>query len=317
MKVERLEAVALDKKTAQFYAETVACRQTGRQVGKVKYLGGGSFGRAYKVCFKDGEKIVVKFLRAQGMLEKEVYDLGILSENCPVKIPRVLFSRKADAEIPVDCYAMELINGSNAVFSLGLLLKSKQKRKRFADEVTTALHNIHCRKNGKFGDTLNPVYDGWLDFYKPYAEQVLNIAEELFSKGKLPEKVIVTMRTAWEKFDVIFSEEVTDACLIHGDINIANIMIDEKHELSGFIDPLNSMYADREYDLFQFDNLTGKWFRLRETYVKKYGASKFCDAKCAFYGLFHEVYSYIKSGMPVNFIMNPLVRNMKKRLAEL
>ncbi len=125
------------------------------------------------------------------------------------------------------------------------------------------------------------------------------------------------MRAAWDKFDIIFSEEVTDACLIHGDMNIANIMIDKRHKLSGFIDPLNSMYADREYDLFQFDNLTGKRFYLRETYVKKYGASKYCDVKCAFYGLYHEVYSYIKSGMLVGFIMNPLVKNMNKRLSEL
>ena len=77
------------------------------------------------------------------------------------------------------------------------------------------------------------------------------------------------------------------------------------------------MYADLEYDLFQFDNLTSKWFYLRKTYIEKYGASNYCDAKCAFYGLFNEVYCYIKSGMLVKFIMNPLVKNMKKRLAQL
>lgn len=251
------------------------------------------------------------------MLEKETYDLTLLAANSTVKLPRVLFSRKADDEIPVDCYGMELINGGNAVFSLSLLLQSKRKRKQFADEVTTALHNIHCHKSEKFGDTLQPTYSNWLEFYKPFAKQILIKAEEIFLNGKLPKKVIETMRAAWEKFDIIFSEEVAEACLIHGDINIANIMIDKKHKLSGFIDPLNSMYADREYDLFQFDNLTGKRFFLRETYIKKYGASKFCNAKCAFYGLFHEVYSYIKSGMLVNFIMNPLVENMNKRLAEL
>ena len=125
------------------------------------------------------------------------------------------------------------------------------------------------------------------------------------------------MRAAWEKFDIIFSEEVPQASLIHGDFNIANMMIDKKQKLSGFIDPLNSMYADLEYDLFQFDNLTSKWFYLRKTYIEKYGASNYCDAKCAFYGLFNEVYCYIKSGMLVKFIMNPLVKNMKKRLAQL
>lgn len=317
MKVERIEAIALDKKTAIKYAEKIASRQIGQPVKKIKYLGGGSFGRAYKITFEDGKKIVVKFLRAVDMLEKEIYDLDLIAKNCPVKIPRVLFSCRANGEIPVDCYGMELIEGSNAVFSRSLLLKSKKGRKKFADEVTTALHDIHCCKNGKFGDTLNPTYDSWQDFYKPFANQILNKAEELFSKGELPSKVIQAMRAAWDKFDIIFSEEVKEGCLIHGDLNIANIMIDKKHGISGFIDPLNSMYADREYDLFQFDNLTGKRFFLRETYIEKYGASKFCDAKCAFYGLFNEVYCYIKAGTLVNFIMNPLIKNMNKRLAEL
>lgn len=317
MKVERIKAISLDKKIAQKYAEEIAFQQIGQPIKKVKYLGGGSFGRAYKVTFEDDKKIVVKFLRARDMLEKEIYDLDLLAANCSVKIPSVLFSRKADDEIPVDCYGMELIEGSNAVFSLGLFLSSKRKRKQFADEVTTALYNIHCHKNDKFGDTLCPTFSRWLDFYKPFAHQILIKAEEMFSKGELPKKVISTMRAAWEKFDIIFSEEVVEACLVHGDLNIANIMIDKNHKLSGFIDPLNSMYADREYDLFQFDNLSGKRFYLRKTYVEKYGASKFCDAKCAFYGLFNEAYCYIKSGMLVSFIMNPLVKNMNKRLAEL
>lgn len=317
MKVERIEAIALDKKTGEQYAKKIVAQQIGQMVKKVKYLGGGSFGRAYKIVLLDGKKIVIKFLRANDMLEKEVYDLDLLAANCSVKFPKVLFSQKANYEIPVDYYGMELIEGSNAIFSLKLLLKSKKNRKKFADEVVTALHDIHCCKNEKFGNTLSPIFNSWLDFYKPYAQQILIKAEDLFASNKLPKKVIETMRAAWEKFDIIFSEEVREASLIHGDFNIANMMIDKNQKLSGFIDPLNSMYADREYDLFQFDNLTGKRFYLRKTYIEKYGASKYCDVKCAFYGLFHEVYSYIKSGMLVQFIMNPLVKNMKKRLVEL
>lgn len=37
--------------------------------------------------------------------------------------------------------------------------------------------------------------------------------------------------------------------------------------------------------------------------------------KLAFYGLWNEVYCYIKSGV-VNLIMNPLVKNMTKRPKE-
>lgn len=317
MKVEKIQTITFDKKTAMKYAEEVARRQFGKSVKKIKYLGGGSFGRTYEIKLANKKKIVIKFLLAKDMLDKEVFDLKLLARNCPVKIPEVLFVRKADNRIPADCYGMEHIEGKNALFALGMLLQSKRKRMEFADKVTSALHAIHCCKSDKFGDTLSPDCENWTDCYKPFAKTVLDKAEEMFSNKTISEKIILAMRAAWDKFDVIFSENTEEACLIHGDLNIANIMVGKKYRISGFIDPLNSMYADREYDLFQFDNLTGKRFFLRETYMRKYGSSKLCDAKCAFYGLWNEVYCYIKSGVLVNLIMNPLIKNMHKKLAEL
>lgn len=314
MKVERITPILLDENSAKKYAEQLAKDHFKQPIKNVKYLGGGSFGRAYKVVFADGEKIVVKFLLAKDMLDKEVYDLKLLADNCSVNIPKVLFFQKATDDIPIDCYAMENVEGKNALTAFGLLLQSKRKRLKFADDVTSALHEIHCCQNEKFGDTLSPDCFDWIDYYKPFAKEILNKAEEMYSENALPEKIITAMRTAWNKFDNIFCEKVQNACLIHGDLNVANIMVGKKYEISGFIDPLNSMYADVEYDLFQFDNLTGKRFFLRETYIKKYGASKNCDAKCAFYGLWNEVYCYIKSGALINFIMNPLIKNMYKVL---
>lgn len=317
MKAERIEALPLTKEQASAYAKIVVGQKLGVNVKKAVYMGGGSFGRAVSVQCKGGQKLVVKFLRAKGMLEKEVHDLKLLARYSTIKIPNVLFTRSADAEIPVDCYGMELIEGKSALFALGMLLMSKKRRKDFADKVTSALHAVHSRKNDKFGDTMRPDCDSWLAYYRPFAAAVLEKAEEYFAAGKLQESILLAMRAAWEKFDMIFSEEVKDACLIHGDLNVGNIMVGKSYELIGFIDPLNSAYADREYDLFQFDNLTGKRFFLRETYIEKYGASRYCLQKLAFYGLWNEVYCYIKSGVLVGFIMDPLVKNINKRLKEL
>lgn len=316
MKVERIQTIPLDLKQAKSYAAQVAAEGMGKEAKTVKYLGGGSFGMAFLIQLEDCPNIVVKILKAKDMLEKETFDLKLLAENCPIPFPVVLFERKADDVIPVDCYAMSEIEGKNAFSKMKMLIASKRKRLDFADKVTSALHKIHCCQNYKFGDTLSPEFENWTLFYKTFAEAILKKAEELYQTDALPKKVIITMRKAWEKFDVIFSEDVKEACLIHGDLNVANIMVNKSYDVSGFIDPLNSMYADREYDLFQFDNLTGKRFRLRQTYIKKYGASRNCDIKCAFYGLWNEVYCYIKSGMLFNFIMNPLVKNMRKLLAK-
>lgn len=317
MEVKRIDPIPLTNDDGKKYAALAARSHFGKKADKVKYLGGGSFGKAFMVTFSDNSKIVVKFLRAKGMIQKEAHDVELLSESSPVKMPEVLFVREADDEIPVDCYAMEMMKGKNAGTDVSFYLSSRKKRKEFAENVTSALHNIHSHRSDRFGDTMNPVYESWTECYKPFAEAVLREARALYEKGELSGKIMDTMEAAWEKFDVIFSEPVTEACLIHGDLNIANIMIDKNGKLAGFIDPLNSMYADREYDLFQFYNLTGKHFFLGETYRKKYGESRHCEDKLAFYGLWNEVFCLIKSGVIIGFIMNPLVKNMNRRLKNL
>ena len=187
--------------------------------------------------------------------------------------------------------------------------------KAIGEKIVDALHEIHGVTNEKFGDTTNPDCDTWLDYYKPFAKQVLDKAVEFEKKGELSAEIVDVMKAAWQKFDVIFDEEVGEACLIHGDLNIMNIL--KCGDKLSFIDPLNSMYADREYDLFQFYNLRGDRFFLGETYRKKYGESRRCDDKLAFYGLWNEVFCVIKAVTLVPFIMKPLVEKMKKRLENL
>lgn len=317
MKVERIIPIPLDKTLARAYALKAAALHTGEKTVKAKYLGGGSFGRAFDLTLGGGRHIIVKLLRARDMLNKEVGDLAQLGEISALRMPKVLFTHAASDAVPVDCYGMEKIPGKPAMLAFGMLVMSKKRRRAFAEQVAAAAHAFHERKSDRFGDAAAPEYAEWLDFYKPYAQKVLAKAEALHAEGQLDAAIIMTMRAAWRKFDVIFEEKVTEACLIHGDLNVGNIMVGKHYGITGIIDPLNSMYADREYELFQFNNITGKRFDLCEVYKSKYGASKRCDQKLAFYALWHEVYCYIKAGVLVNFIMKPLVKEMNRRLAEL
>lgn len=317
MKVDKIIPIELTKEQAVSYAALVAKERNDKEIKRVKYMGGGSYGKAVKVEYSDKSAIVVKFMRVDGMLEKETGDLTLLSENCSVKTPSVLFKRYKDEHVPADCYAMEYIEGKPMIYDFSLYFASKKKRRAIAEEIVDGLHSLHECKNAKFGDALNPDCEGWLEYYKPFAKSVLDKAQEYAKEGKLKKNIVEAMQKAWDKFDIVFEEEVKDACLIHGDLNVVNIMVDKSHRLAGFIDPLNSCFADREYDLFQFYNLTGKRFSLGEVYAEKYGASKRFYDKLAFYGLFNEAYCVIKSGMYIGFIMRPLVKNMNKRLKNL
>ena len=315
MNAERITPIDINASQAVKYAGAILAERS-EQARRLKYLGGGSFGRAVGVTLKNGREYVLKLLLAPDMMEKECRDLRLLRENCPVRVPAVLYSRLCDDKIPADAYAMEKIPGKSAVTDISLFLSSKKRRLGFADEVTSALHAVHECVNGTFGDTLCPRHTDWLGLYKPFAQDILTKTHAAVRRGELSQSILSAAQAAFARFDDIFCEPVTQACLIHGDLNVANIMVD-KGRVSGFIDPLNSMYADREYDLFQFDNLTGKRFFLADTYIAKYGASRNVRAKLAFYGLFNEIYCYFKAGTLFPAIMRPLVKNMRAQLAAL
>ena len=180
MNAERIKALPLTKAQALEYAQIAVRQKLGRPTEKVRYLGGGSFGRAVSVLCKDGKTLVVKFLLAKDMMQKEVHDLGLLAEHSPVKVPRVLFARPGDEKIPVDCYGMEEIEGKSALFALGMLFLAKRRRREFADRVTTALHAIHSCKRDTFGDTMDAGCERWLDYYRPLCGRGLEESGRVF-----------------------------------------------------------------------------------------------------------------------------------------
>lgn len=158
MNVERVTPKTLEREKAAEYALVVCKEGLGKSGVKTKNLGGGSFGTAVGVTLRDGGEAVVKFLRADGMLGKETHDLRLLSENCGVRMPKVLCSRCADGDIPFDCYIMDKIEGKTLFTSFGKLLYAKSARLDFADRVTDALHDIHECRSDKFGDTVKPCF---------------------------------------------------------------------------------------------------------------------------------------------------------------
>lgn len=117
-----------------------------------------------------------------------------------------------------------------------------------------------------------------------------------------------------KNFDYIFSEPVKEASLIHGDLNVMNVMSDKRLNITAIIDPLECKWADKEFDLFQLRNLTGECFGLYEAYKRKYPVSEKCDLKCAFYAVYHEVYCLISTGTNTEIILAAAVKRLKREL---
>ncbi len=284
-----------------------------KKVSNVKFIGGGSFGRVYKATLSDGETIAVKAYRVQGSQYEEAEQLNLLSANTSVKMPRVLFTHEDDETAIM---AMTFVEGQN-VLNPAFLLKNKNQKQKFADDVVLGMLQWHSVTNNKFGELSNPCYDTWLEYYKKEKQEPwLAGLKELSEKGKFGKKNLKLLCEATEIFNNL-PEENSSPVLIHSDLNIMNIMADPKTlKLTAFIDPCGSLWADREYDLFQLRNMWGDAYGLYETYKQKCKLSEYTDFRVAYYGAMNEAHCRLGGGliMPLWEVLcnNRLKKEMKK-----
>ncbi|MBQ9849164.1 MAG: phosphotransferase [Clostridia bacterium] len=287
-----------------------------KKVSDIKFIGGGSYGRVYKTILSNGETIAVKAYRIPGSQYEEAQQLNILSANTSVEMPKVLFTYEDDETAIL---AMTFVAGQNALNPM-FLLKSKSQKQKFADDVVSGMLQWHSVTNDKFGALSDPVYDTWLEYYKKEKQEPwLTALKELSENGKFGKKKLKLLYDATEIFNSL-PEEKTKPVLIHGDLNIMNIMADPKTlELTAFIDPCGSLWADREYDLFQLRNMWGDAYCLYETYKQKCKLSEYADFRVAYYASMHEAAMRLKGGliMPLwEDLNNARLKKEMKKLKE-
>ena len=286
----------------------------GKKAVSISFIGGGSYGRVYKAVLESGEAIAVKGYLLRGMQNEEAQQLRILAENTSVRMPEVLFTYE-DASTAV--LAMSFVEGQNVLNPL-FLFKSKAQKKRFADEVIDGMLEWHSVTNDKFGALSDPTYDSWYDYYKAERQDVwLKGLKKLTDEGKFSKKKMNLLYEATALFDSL-PRESTQPVLIHADLNIMNIMADPKSfKLTAFIDPCGSIWADREYDLFQLRNMWGDAFGLYEAYKRKCGASEYTDFRVAYYGAMLEAAMRLKGGHTVPLWEDLNFARMKKEMKKL
>ena len=294
----------------------IILNKLNKNADKIKFIGGGSFGRVYKAVLSDGKVIAVKAYRVQGSQYEEAQQLEILSRNTSVNMPEVLFVYEDEATAIL---AMSFCPGQNVLNPM-FLLKNKSQKQKFANDVISGMLEWHSATNDKFGSLSNPIYDSWYDYYKEEKQKPwLAALRELSDNGKFSKKKLQLLVEATELFNNL-PEENTKPVLIHADLNIMNIMADTKtSELTAFIDPCGSIWADREYDLFQLRNMWGDAYGLYEEYKRRAGSSEFTDFRVAYYASMHEAAMRLKGGliMPLwEDLNNARLKKEMKKLKE-
>ena len=292
----------------------VTPKELEADIKEIKFIGGGSFGKVFKVVLSDGRTVAVKAFRRQGANLEEAAQLKVLCKNTSVKMPEVLFTYN-DASVAL--MGMSFIEGKN-VLEPCFLLKSKKQKNAFAKSVVEGMSQWHSVKGDAYGFIDGEKYGTWLEFYKKEKQEPgLRGLEELAGKGKFSKKKLALLQKATRLFEELYTEP-ENPVLIHADLNIMNIMADPKSfELTGFIDPCGAMWADREYDLFQLRNMWGDSYGLYKEYKNQNTLSQYADFKIAYYAALNEASCRLQGGliMPLwEMLCNRRLRKEMKKL---
>ena len=266
---------------------TAAEKYLGKRPHAVRHLGGGSFGKAFRLDFQSEPPVVIKAFRVEGMNETEAFALRLLGQHTRVPMPQVLFTAE-------NLLGMSYIEGHDALTEPRFLVRPKALRGQFAQEVVAGMRDWHAVEGGKFGDLQHPQYDSWQACYSATVDEVLGRVRGMdFNRRQH-----ATLEAAAAQLDTILAEDVGTPRLIHGDLNVMNIMADVRtFHVTGFIDPFNSMWADPEYDIFQLRNLTGGRYGLYDAYKARAKCSELVDLKTACYAAFNEALAYLRAGV--------------------
>lgn len=309
-----MEILDLNNRELQKILPQIVIDNLGSDVMRLKFIGGGSFGKVFKAVLSDGDIIALKAFRVKGAQNEEAMQLNYLSSNTMVNMPKVRFVY-ADEKTAI--MGMSFIEGDNALNPM-FLLKNNAQKSAFAKEVVCGILQWHEVQGEKFGDLQNPTYNSWLEYYRREKQEPwLNGLAELADCGKFSKKNLKLLYRATEIFNKVCEEPETPV-LIHGDLNIMNIMADLKSfKLNGFIDPCGSIWADREYDLFQLRNMWGDSFGLYETYKSIHKLSEYADFRVAYYASMHEAAMRLKGGLIMPLWEELNNRRLKKEIAKL
>lgn len=280
--------------------KSVIWKRYNVNIEKITPMGGGFYGRVFLVEMPcEPNKIIIKLYLIPGFSQNEYRQIEVLSKSALLKMPKLYWTEPIQENVKYEVLAMEYIRGLNAgeVSAENL---AEESRKNISEEIVNNLLAYHQTINpAGFGLIGSEAFaDEWCSYYRPIAHSILAKAKLMLEQGKMYPEAFRIMELAIEHYDDIFYLPVKEACLIHGDYNMWNIMVDEsKEHACAVIDPFNCCYADCEYDLYQLDNANGKAFGLLNLYMEKQPVSENFRLKRAFYELFTEINHYFDANV--------------------
>lgn len=265
-------------------------------------VGTGAFGSVFCANFTTPPyRAAVKVFHNAGDAEKEKLWYSAL-ETSGVKIPEIYSSYGEN------CLVMEYICGTNAAKP-----PSGCNFARIGKQAAADIAKLHSMRGTGFGriaseeDLHGGRYATWRECYKAIASRQFLKIENAARSGLFSKDVPALLENVFTYFDKIFDEPAYPA-LIHGDLNAENIMINSGAYLC-MIDPINTMWGDAEYELFQLSENGGGRYNLLENYAAIRPLSPDYRIKSACYAAFAEAEWFADISRPQDALLNRFMAN--------
>lgn len=256
-------------------------------LGYSQFGGGVAGGIIYKLEFdKTPFVAVIKTAENISLLKKECDYIRKIQQYADIKLPEIYSDFTVDDKYFI---LMEYFDGVNCLTDF-VLNASQEERTRLADEIAENIIKLQAVKGEKYGDLLSPSYDSWNEYYKPFAESVVNEAGVLQKEGYITKDILLFLQKAYDLYDEIFDEPVSKPTIIHGDYWAGNLIVNKDFELIGVLDPFNSIWGDSEYELFALNAVHNGKIPILEAYMSKQSVSEKFMLKNYFYLLFSETF---------------------------
>lgn len=287
-----------------------ACHlQFGAGPERLEPVGGGYYGSVYFVTC-GGKTAVFKLYLLSGLAQKEADQLSLLRAKLPLPVPEVygVFTEEG----LYDTLIMEKLEGLNGG-DPKLAFRRKRDRMKLADSLIGALIALHETPVEGFGEIGRETFSNWNDCYRARLDGIRAALEK--QERTIPGELRAQIEETYRSFDRVLCEPVERPALIHGDLNLWNVMVNpETLQITGVIDPFDCCRADRELELFQLENATGKRFSLLPKYREQVRLSTYFDVKKDYYHFWDDIKHIALAGL---YQEKPLLKLGRKLLREI
>lgn len=281
----------ISEKPMSAYRETVSAILNLLKIKeprKISFIGGGYYGRVFRVKPKSGETVIVKLYLVDELCDKEASQIEELSKYSLLKMPKVFLAIHKKNEIAFDAIVMEELQGRPVGIPFRATRATKEKMGNAIAENLVALHSV---KGTTFGEIGGEQFRSARDYYRQTVDNAILKFQDFCKRHIGYNEILNDIIAISKDFDELIKGDI-EPTLIHGDYNTFNILRKGK-VITGVIDPCGGAYGDRLCDLYQLNNFNGKNLQLFEKYRSIVKLPSNAEKTMCFYEIFSELKHYL------------------------